>query len=85
LQYHPDVNPDEQAEEQIKKLNQAYAVLADPGQRQFYDLYGTVPRGQPFQQTVQQGRPFGGCRGKGRGMGRGCGGMGIWREVLRKR
>jgi len=86
LQYHPDINPDEAAEEHIKNLNQAYSVLADPEQRQLYDLYGSVPRGQPYQQTAQQGRPFGGCRGRGRGMGRGgCGGMGIWQEILRKR
>ncbi|MBN2106799.1 MAG: DnaJ domain-containing protein [Deltaproteobacteria bacterium] len=88
LQYHPDLNPDEKSEEHIKNLNQAYAVLADPQQRQLYDLYGAVPRGQPYQQTARQGRPFGGCRGRGmgRGMGRGgCGGMGIWQEILRKR
>ncbi len=33
LQYHPDINPDEEAEDHIKKLNQAYSVLADPQQR----------------------------------------------------
>lgn len=85
LQYHPDINPDEAAEELIKNLNQAYAVLADSQQRQLYDMYGTVPRGQSYQQRAQQGRPFGGCRGKGRGRGRGCGGMGVWQEILRKR
>lgn len=89
LQYHPDINPDEGAEEYIKNLNQAYSVLADPQQRQLYDLYGTVPRGQPYQQTAHQGRQFGGCIGKHRGMGRGgrggCGGMWIWQEILRKR
>ena len=76
LQYHPDINPDEDAEEHIKKLNSAYAVLSDPQQRQLYDLYGEVPlRARPGQQPPQ--RPFGGCRG--RGMGReaaaawGCG------------
>jgi curved DNA-binding protein len=86
LQYHPDINPDEEAEERIKNLNQAYSVLADPEQRQLYDLYGTLPGGQRYQQTAQQARPFGGCIGKHRGMGRGgCGGMGIWQEILRKR
>ena len=85
LQYHPDINPDEAAEEHIKKLNQAYSVLADPQQRQLYDLYGRVPRAQPCQQTAPQGRPFGGCRGRGP-MGRGgCGGMRMWQEILRKR
>jgi molecular chaperone DnaJ len=85
LHYHPDINPDEKAEEHIKNLNQAYAVLSDPQQRQLYDLYGTAPRRQPYQQPAQ-GRPFGGCRGRGRGMGLGgCGGKGIWQEILRKR
>lgn len=87
LQYHPDINPDEEAEERIKNLNQAYSVLADSRQRHLYDLYGEVPRrAQPGQQPPQ--RPFGGCRGRGmgRGMGRGgCGGMGMWQEILRKR
>ena len=83
LQYHPDINPDEDAEERIKKLNQAYSVLADPEQRQLYDVYGEVPlRARSSQQTPQ--RPFGGCRGRGMGRG-GCGGMGMWQEILRKR
>ena len=86
LQYHPDINPDEEAEEHIKKLNQAYSVLADPEQRLLYDLYGTVPRGWPYQQPPQPDRPFGGCMGKRGGMGRGgCGGMRMWQEILRKR
>ncbi len=82
LQYHPDINPDEEAEERIKTLNQAYSVLADPQQRQLYDAYGSVPSSaRPFQQKMQGS--FRGCRG--RGMGRGCGGMGMWQEILRKR
>jgi len=81
--YHPDINPDDTAEEHIKKLNSAYAVLSNPQQRQIYDLYGEVPlRARAGQHTSQ--RPFGGCRG--RGMGRGSrGGMRMWQEILRKR
>jgi len=82
LRYHPDINSEDGAEEYIKKLNHAYAVLSDPAQRRLYDVYGTVPtRAQSFQQAAQG--PFGGCRG--RGMGRGCGGMRMWQELLRKR
>ena len=82
LQYHPDINPEDEAEERIKSLNQAYSILVDPQQRQLYDLYGAVPRAAHGFQQRPQG-PFRGCRG--RGMGRRCGGMGMWQEILRKR
>ncbi len=31
LQYHPDINPEEEAEERIKILNQAYSVFTETG------------------------------------------------------
>lgn len=39
---HPDVNhhDKEQAEEKIKEINEAYAVLSDPEKRSVYDQYG---------------------------------------------
>src|SRR5215471_12484938 len=39
--FHPDLNPgDKSAEEQFKRLQQAYDVLADAENRKLYDQYG---------------------------------------------
>ena len=39
---HPDVSDGEHAEEEFKRINEAYEVLSDDQKRQNYDQYGTA-------------------------------------------
>ncbi len=39
-EFHPDVNPSEDAAEKFKAVTHAYDVLSDPAQRQNYDMGG---------------------------------------------
>jgi curved DNA-binding protein len=48
MQYHPDRNPSKDAEDKIKEINEAYAVLSDAEKRKQYDMYGAEGFGQRY-------------------------------------
>lgn len=79
MEFHPDINADEDAEEKFKAIGEAYAVLSDRQKRQVYDFTGNTdftgfPGGYPGFGPMA-GHPFHRGRGMGRCMGRRCGGM----------
>lgn len=74
--YHPDVNRDSSAQERIREINEAYAVLHDAAQRGEYDgqllrsaapFHGSLPT-TPGAAGV--GSPATAARGAGAGTGR---------------
>jgi len=56
MQYHPDVNPSQEAHDKFTNINNAYEVLSDPEKRRKYDQFG--PDFEK-QQQQQGGHPFG--------------------------
>lgn len=75
LEFHPDINTDQHAEEKFKQISEAYAVLSDEEKRMQYDLVGKVDFSFTRYPDHSFRDMFGGVFGRGRGMGKGrrCG------------
>ena len=68
LQYHPDRNKEQGADEKFKEISEAYAVLSDDDKRKRYDTYGHVGSEEVFRgseanfEEVFRDMGFGGFR-----------------------
>jgi DnaJ-class molecular chaperone with C-terminal Zn finger domain len=62
--YHPDLNPEKEAEEKFKEIQEAHEVLSNEEKRKNYDMFGTAgfePGGRTTWRTWkgQEGSPEG--------------------------
>jgi DnaJ-class molecular chaperone len=67
MKFHPDKNPgDKKAEDQFKKITEAYEVLSDTKRREMYDQFGFANAGAGAGPGFGAGAGFGGgARGAG--------------------
>lgn len=47
--YHPDLHPDAQTSQQMRRINQAWETLSSPGCRAQYDAESAPPRSASFE------------------------------------
>jgi len=47
--YHPDLHPDAQASQHMRRVNQAWEILSSPASRARYDAESALPRSTSFE------------------------------------
>lgn len=60
LQYHPDRNKEDGAEDKFKKISEAYAVLSDDDKRRKYDMFGKQAFSGYSHEDMYRGADFSG-------------------------